>query len=314
LEYRPLGRSGLNVSRLCFGTLTIGPLQANLSVSEGSRLLEIALAKGVNFIDTAELYGTYAHIRQALRHCRDKPVVASKSYAYTRQGMRESLEKALADTGLPCIDIFLLHEQESDLTLAGHRAAYEYLLEAKEEGLIRAIGISTHTVACLRAAVDLPALDVVHPLINLKGIGIPDGTSADVLAALAVLRQKGVGVYGMKPLGGGHLIAQTRSALEYVRGLEQLDAVAVGMACPEEIEYNCALFAGLPPEEKSKILPGRQRRLFVDPWCRGCGGCVARCPQQALSLQKGQAASDEKICLLCGYCGAHCPDFCLKIF
>ena len=53
-----LGNTGINVSRLCFGTLTMGPLQCNMSVTKGVELIERAFSNGVNFLDTAEIYGT----------------------------------------------------------------------------------------------------------------------------------------------------------------------------------------------------------------------------------------------------------------
>ncbi len=56
----------IQVSRLCFGTLTMGPLQRNMTLQEGAELLEYAAGLGVNFVDTAEIYGTYGHIAKAL--------------------------------------------------------------------------------------------------------------------------------------------------------------------------------------------------------------------------------------------------------
>jgi predicted aldo/keto reductase-like oxidoreductase len=315
MQYRLLGRTGLNVSRLCFGSLTIGPLQANLSVSEGASLIELALDLGVNFIDTADLYGTYPYIRRAIRHRKERPVLASKSYDYTRAGMQESLMRALTEMDVPAVDIFLLHEQESALTLAGHRDALEYLLEAKEEGLVRAVGFSCHTVAALRAARQMPEIDVVHPLVNMKGIGIQDGTVTDMLAVLTDLHRAGVGVFGMKPLGGGHLAGQNAEALRFVLGLPQLDAVAVGMVSVQEIRYNSLLFAGEPvPDELADELQKQPRRLYVHDWCEGCGECVPHCPQGALCIRQGKVEINAEDCILCGYCGAFCPDFCLKIY
>src|SRR5690554_6223010 len=117
LEYRYLGQTGLLVSRLCFGSLTMGPMQANLSVQTGGRLLEAAFAMGVNFIDTAESYDNYGHIRWALdRGWSQKVHVATKCYATTAEEMRLSVERALQELGRDYIDIFLLHEQESSLT------------------------------------------------------------------------------------------------------------------------------------------------------------------------------------------------------
>ncbi|MCL5290108.1 MAG: aldo/keto reductase, partial [Firmicutes bacterium] len=67
MQYRVLGRTGFKVSRLCFGALTVGPLQAGLPVAEGAGVIRRAIDYGVNLIDTAELYGTYSYIREALK-------------------------------------------------------------------------------------------------------------------------------------------------------------------------------------------------------------------------------------------------------
>ena len=99
----------------------MGPLQRNLSVETGGRLLAAAFAMGVNFVDTAESYGNYAHLRWALQHGWSKRViVASKSYAVSAAEMEQSVDRALRELGREYIDIFLLHEQESGLTLKGH--------------------------------------------------------------------------------------------------------------------------------------------------------------------------------------------------
>ena len=113
MNYDYLGNSRIRVSKLCFGALTIGPLQAGLSISQGADVLRHALDMGVNFVDTAELYGTYPYIKQALKGFSGSVVIASKSYAYTAEGMRQSLEKARRELDRDVIDIFLLHEQES---------------------------------------------------------------------------------------------------------------------------------------------------------------------------------------------------------
>ena len=65
-----LGTSGLSVSKLCFGTLTMSPLQKNMSPADGARLLIHAYERGIRFLDTADLYETYPHIREALK-CKE---------------------------------------------------------------------------------------------------------------------------------------------------------------------------------------------------------------------------------------------------
>ena len=175
MEYRKLGESGLTVSRLCFCALTMVPLQANLNVDAGASLVRRALEGGVNFIDTAELYGTYQHIAAALHQYPGEVIVATKSYAYTSEQAAASLKKALRELGRRRIDIFLIHEQESRLTLEGHRPALRYLAEARKENLIGAVGISCHTIEAVVAAPDFEEIQVIHPLFNMEGLGIKDG-------------------------------------------------------------------------------------------------------------------------------------------
>ena len=113
MEYVKLGNTGIQVSKLCFGALVIGPLQVNLPVDRGANIIKRGLELGINFIDTAELYGTYPHIKAAIKKSGKKPVVATKCYAYTKEGAAQSLEKARKELDMDVIDMFLLHEQES---------------------------------------------------------------------------------------------------------------------------------------------------------------------------------------------------------
>lgn len=314
LEFRNLGRTGIKVSRLCFGALTVGPLQANLPLAEGVAVMRRALEAGVNFIDTAELYETYPYIREAIRGKGDKVVVATKSYAYTREGMEKSVSSALEGIGRPYVDIFLLHEQESELTIRGHWEAVEYLLEAKGKGIVRAVGISTHSVRGVRAAAAVPEFDVIHPLLNMAGIGIKDGSLEDMVRAIGEAARAGKGLYGMKALGGGNLIGKTTEALRFALSLPELAAVAVGMRTVDEVDYNAAFFSGRPvPDETRRRVGSEPRRLHIEDWCRGCGACVERCGAGALTLAGGRAMVDPPLCRLCGYCGGACTELCIKI-
>jgi len=314
LQYNMLGKTGIAVSRLCFGALTIGPLQARLPLTEGAGVIRAALEAGVNFIDTAELYRTYPYIREAVRGLSKEVVICSKCYAYTRAGMKQSLNQALAELDRDYIDIFMLHEQESILTLKGHWEAFEYLLEAKRRGVVRAVGISTHHVGGVLAAAAIPEIDVIHPLINIAGIGIRGGTREDMLAAISTASAAGKGIYAMKALGGGNLLKNAEEALRYVLSIPEITSVAVGMSTIQEVEYNTRFFSGRQVSDLLKSTVRRQpRRLHIEDWCAGCGQCVQRCASGALSLTGGKAAADQSLCVLCGYCGSVCPDFCIKV-
>ncbi len=313
MELRPLGRTGLTVSRLCCGALTLGPLQAKLSPEEGGELLALAFSLGVNFVDTAQLYGAYPHLREGLRRAKGDVVVCSKTYAWDEKGAREAVEEARRALDRDVIEIFLLHEQESEHTLRGHREALEALWEYKARGVIRAVGLSTHRVSGVEAATRA-GLDVVHPLLNLSGLGIADGTRADMERAVRQAHDAGLGVFSMKALGGGHLFRRAREALSYVAGLPYVDAVAVGMKSAGEVVANVRFWeTGEFSEEDAQSIAAQSRRLLREEHCTGCGACVRACPAGALSLAEGQARCDHETCVLCGYCGAACPELCLKI-
>ena len=313
MEYRLLGNTGLKVSRLCFGGLTIGPLQAKLPLRQGADIIRSALAAGVNFIDTAELYGTYPYIKDAIADFPDV-MVASKSYAYTYEDMRRSVEDACRSIGRDYIDVYMLHEQVSRHTIRGHGDALNFLLDAKKQGLVRAVGISTHTVEVVRAAGQMEQFDLIHPILNMRGIGIIDGGVGEMLTAIKSAVAAGKGVYTMKALGGGHLILDAAAAFDWIRKWDEISSVAVGMQSEQEVAVNCRLFSGkqVAPDLWRQV-KGKQRRLLVEDWCEGCGACAAKCPMDAISMIDGKAVVKPEKCVLCGYCGAHCPEFCLKI-
>ena len=343
MQRRELGKTGISVSRLCFGTLVMGPLQRSLSPDAGGSLLAEAYRAGINFIDTAELYGTYAHIRASVRQSGITPVIATKSYAWSSDGAKRSVEKALLETGFPFLDIFLLHEQESGHTLRGHAEALDALLEMKRQGLIRAVGVSTHHVACVRAAAAMPEIDVIHPIINRAGLGICDGTAGGMLAALEEAHRAGKGLYGMKVFGGGNLLADYPACLQFALDIPWFHSIAIGMQHRDELQANLAAFgawesgnpiqnasgafilnaSGIPSPDASGIadpdacaagrLPAK-KALHVDFWCEGCGLCCERCSHGALALADGKAVPAPGRCVLCGYCAAVCPVFALKVY
>jgi aryl-alcohol dehydrogenase-like predicted oxidoreductase/NAD-dependent dihydropyrimidine dehydrogenase PreA subunit len=285
-----------------------------MTPSEGAGIIRYARECGVNFFDTAHIYGTYEHLRHAIGPHETGVVIASRSYAYDADTMREHLELALRQTGRERIEVFGLHEQESRLTLVGHREALEYLGRAKEQGKVGAVVVSTHYVDVARALAVMPEVDVVHALINMSGIGIRDGTAEDMAEALATLNRRGKGVYAMKALGGGHLSSQNTQALAFVRDISAIDAVAVGMASSDEVLFNVAMFSGLePPPGLEDELRSVRRRLVIEDWCNGCGDCARACPARALSVLGGRATVDDKACVFCGYCAQVCVGFCIKV-
>lgn len=309
MEYVALGNTGLRVSKLCFGTLTISPLQRNLGIEPGAALLKSAYDLGVTFFDTAEIYGTYVHLKKAF-FGKEDVIISTKSYSYDIKTAKESLDKARTGLGRDYIDIFMLHEQESEYTLKGHREAIEFFCKMKQQGIIKAFGISTHFVAGVEAAARHTEIDVVHMIYNMRGLGVAGGTREQMETAVKGAYEAGKGIFAMKPLGGGHLGGGVKEAFAYAAESPYVHSVAVGMQTAEEVERNCAYFSGsrdivFPPKEK--------RRLMIHDWCEVCGRCVKACGSGALSIKDGKVAIDQQRCIFCGYCGAACPQFAIKV-
>lgn len=315
MEMVKLGNTNIEVSRLCFGSLTISPLQRNFSFDKGAELIKYGFDRGINFLDTAELYNNYTHINKFLKKIdREKFVIATKSYSYSNETAKESLEKALRELDTDYIDLFLLHEQESEHTIRGHFEAIEYFIKAKEKGLIRAIGISTHRVEGVLAASKYKEIEVVHPIINKLGVGIQDGSPNDMINAIKKCSDLGKGIYGMKPLGGGHLLNNVEEAFNFVQDIKELDSIAIGLQSKAEIDANISLLKNRTIDENLKDkLRQTNRKLHIAEWCIGCNECVKACKHDALTLINNKSSVDSDKCVLCGYCGKYCPEFCIKI-
>ena len=306
--------TGLEVSELCFGTLTLGNLQANLSPQEGAKAVRRALELGVTFFDTAQSYGSYPHLRAGLAGWRDRVVVASKSKAASYGDMREAVEEAMSEMNLERIGIFHLHLIRSREDFLEREDALRCLMDLREKGAIQAIGISAHAAEGVRAVEDCDEVDVVFPIVNKDGFGIVDGTLQGMLEAAKAARDKGKALYAMKPLGGGHLKDEIPAAIDYIRGLSLFDSVSVGMKTPNEVEMNVRIFEhGCVSESLMEKVRSAKKRLIVYDSCKRCGTCEETCDQGAIKVGEEKAVVDHEKCILCGYCAASCPVFCLRV-
>ena len=324
----------LKLSKLCFGSLCLGPLQSSLMLNEGAEIISRAFEHGVNFIDTAQLYKTYCYIRRAFDLSAKKTgnkdigksiAVSTKTYAYTRQQAKESLDEAISELGRKYIDIFMLHEQESIHTLNGHSDALEYFFEMKAKGKIKAVGISTHNISGVLGAVEWNRthkqqmrLDIVHPIYNIKALGICDGNAnseirlAEMESALKKAKESDIFIFAMKVLGGGNLFAIADKALDFVLDKPFVDSIAIGMKSFFEVDSNVRYFSERKFSREYYAGSIGVKHLHIENWCIGCGKCADICPSNALSVEERAVCDNEK-CVLCGYCSSVCKDFAIKI-
>lgn len=315
METKKLGSTHLEISPLGFGVLTIGPLQRQLPIEEGADLIVYAAGRGIRFFDTAQYYRTYPYLRAALDTMRAQhlslPVIASKSLCTDKAGMKEAIDEALSELALPSLDIFLLHEVWGREDFYHREGAWQALCEARESGLLRAIGISTHHVDAAREMADIPECDVVFPLCNVESLGIRDGespgTKEDMEAAIAACHAAGKGVFTMKAFGGGNLTKDYVRCLDYASNIPGNDAVMIGLSSREEIDRAVDYFEGRLSPSYAPDVSGK-RMLVEEGECIGCGACIKRCASHAISWGKnGLASIDPKKCLRCGYCAPVCP-------
>ncbi|BDV44916.1 aldo/keto reductase [Geotalea uraniireducens] len=310
-----LGRTGISIFPLIYGTLPLGPLQAGLSPAEGGQLIRHAFERGITMLDTATMYDTYPHVREGLAGWRGEVTIATKTHAADAATARAHVERGLRELGRERLDIVHLHGARIADPFTERAAVFEELLRLKDEGKIGHVGLSSHYISAIRKAADHPEIEVVHPLINRTGMGILDGSAAEMAAAIAACAAAGTGVYAMKALAGGNLISEARASIGYVMGLAGVHGVAIGMLSPAEVEANILLFEeGRSEEETWQELERRRRRLrIMDQFCTGCGNCAEGCASKALSVVDGKATLDESLCILCGYCAAACPQFIIRV-
>ncbi|MDR2771174.1 MAG: aldo/keto reductase [Clostridiales Family XIII bacterium] len=311
MEKNTLGKTGIRVTPVGFGVLTVGRTQLDLPVSEGAALLRYALERGVNFIDTAQCYGTYPYIREALRGTRLAPVIVSKSLQASARGMRDAIEEARRELDRDVIELFLLHELRHGDDFANRQGAFEALCEAKAKGLVRAVGASTHHIDVAERMAEIPEMDVLFALINYKGLGVRRGAGPgerdEMAAAVKKAADAGLGVFAMKVFGGGNLVGDYLTALDYVAALPGISSMMLGIGRRDEADRMIEYAEG-------RIDPGyrpdtSEKKIHVDQGdCESCGACIERCPNHALHFNRNALADvDYALCLRCGYCAPVCP-------
>ena len=309
-----LGSTGIEVTELCFGALPMGPLQKNMPVEESAEVTAEALRMGVNFIDTAQMYGTYEPIRLAIGQTGIRPVIATKSTAITYEDMEKAIYEAREKLALDVIDIFLLHAARAETDVFEiRRGALDCLLEYKKQGKIRAVGISTHVVETVSKAANNPDIDIVFPILNKTGMGILGGTTGDMQDAINECFANNKGVYLMKLLAGGNLIDDYIGSIDYGRNFaDGKAAISVGMVSVDEVKMNVRYFNGDDIIEQASKLGKSAKRFYIVPiLCKHCGKCEEACHNGAITCSVPEI--DYGKCLQCGYCVAECPQFAIRM-
>mgnify|MGYP003275523864 FL=1 len=315
MECVTLGRTQIEVNRNGFGAL---PVQ-RVSKEEGARLLRKAYDNGINFFDTARAYSdSEEKIGLGLSDVREHIYLATKTMATTIEGFWKDLETSLEMMKTNYIDIYQFHNPSFCPKPGDGSGLYEAMLEAKEQGKIRFIGITNHRLPVAMEAVESDLYDTIQFPFSY----IADKKEEDLVRAC---KGKNIGFICMKALSGG-LITRADAAYAY---LAQFDNVLPIWGIQKDSELDEFIrFNEQPPvmNEEIKALIKHDREELAGDFCRGCGYCmpcpvgiqINTCARMSLLLrrspagghlsEKGQAMMKKiEDCLNCGQCKAHCP-------
>ena len=306
-----LGNTGLEISAVGFGVLTVGNTQLNLPIDKGADILSYAIEKGINFLDTAQAYETYPYIRKSLRTVNKDIVICSKSLNNSYEEMKYAVEQARTEMDRDVIDIFLLHEVRHEGDFEKRAGAWEYLNQAKSKGIVKSIGVSTHHVDVAEQIAGCRECDVLFPLINFRGLGIRNGgstgTKEEMASAIKKAADSGMGVFAMKAFGGGNLTEHYMEALDYVYNLDGIESTMIGFGDKKEVDDIINYLDG--KLDYNYIPDIKHKKINIDQGdCEACYACIEKCPNHAIFINdKGLAQVDHEKCLTCGYCAPVCP-------
>jgi aryl-alcohol dehydrogenase-like predicted oxidoreductase len=308
------GKTGLSVGRTGFGCI---PIQ-RISFDESTALLRHAYENGVTLFDTANAYTTSEEkIGIALGHVRDKIVICTKTGVFSPEKVMENIENSLRMLKTDYIDVLQVHNPQI-VPRPGEDGVYECLLQAKEQGKIRFIGISFHSKDRAREAVISGLYDTLQYPLSYLSI-------REELALIDTCREYNVGLLAMKALGGG-LLTNTRAAFAFLRQYENVIPIW-GLQRMSELQEFLS-FEKDPPVLDSALQDAiaADKEELSGNFCRCCGYClpcsvgIPISNAARISFLLGRTVKESFLteewqnnmrlidnCTNCGHCKHHCP-------
>lgn len=225
-----LGKTGIRTTRLAMGTGTVGYAGSSNQTRSGglTRLLRTGYDRGLTFFDTADSYGSHPEVADAVSKLpRDKVVIMTKCDERDPKKAKADIDRYRRELKTDYIDILLVHcVTEGDWTTR-YRGVMDVFSEAKQKGIIRAHGVSCHSIDALRAAAASPWVDV--DLVRLNPVGAHmDADPQTVIGVIKQMRAQGKGIIGMKILGQGAMRKRQDEAIKFALGTGVLDAFTIG--------------------------------------------------------------------------------------
>ena len=310
-----LGKTEIVVNKNGFGAL---PIQ-RISEADAVKLLHKAWEHGVDFYDTARFYtDSEAKLGVAFEGMRDKIYLASKTMAQDVKNFWEDLGETLEKLKTNYLDIYQFHNPSFCPKTGDGSGLYEAMLEAKEQGKIRHIGITNHRLAVAQEAIESGLYETLQfPFSYLS--------TEKELALVKECEKADMGFIDMKGLAGG-LINNSAAAYAFMIPFENVLPIWGIQRMHELDEF-------LSYQDKEPVLEGELKAVveadikeLQGGFCRGCGYCMP-CPagieinnMARMSLMNRRAPSEAQLteemqekmkkiedCLHCGQCSSRCP-------
>ncbi len=247
-DWVTLGKSGVKVTRLAFGTGSFsGEVQRKLGQDGFTRMVRYAYERGIRFFETAESYGeTQRMLGVALKGLpRESYRIMSKVETFHSADPQKKLDELRAATGTEYFDIMLLHWQHIASWPEETLRWQDAILEAERKKAIVSHGASVHGLPALRRMPGNKWLDVAMIRVNHKGTRmdaeVPDtddlGNVSEVVTHIQQVSREGMGVVGMKLIGEGAFNREDRQkAMRFAFRNAGVDCVTVGYKNTAEID------------------------------------------------------------------------------
>lgn len=241
-----LGNTGLTVSRVALGTGSIGgnhqSNQTRLGMSKFVQMAHHAYDRGIHFFDTADSYGSYPFVREVFKEVpRDKVTLLGKMWTTNDPAKAEPVDKALdrfrTETGSDYFDIMLLHCMTDGKWQEEKKRYIDYFSKAKQDGIIKAVGVSCHNFEALKVAADDPWVDVILARINPFQAHM-DGTPAEINALIERARKNGKGIIGMKIFGNGDRVLEKEreESITFALKKSSIHCMTLGMESVAQVD------------------------------------------------------------------------------
>lgn len=259
LPRRPLGRTGHQATIFALGGE--GVLRTHGRTAEAAQVIQRALDRGVNYFDSAPAYaGCLDYYGAALGARRRQIYLASKTHDRTRDGSLRLLDETLKRLRTDYLDLWQLHDLRTMKHLDrifGRGGAVEALVQAREEGRVRHVGITGHhDPDILLEAMRRFDFDTLLVALNAADVHrLPF-----IQTVLPEAARRGMGVIGMKVCSQGALLGRgglsMSEAMGYVLSLPGVSNVIVGCRSPAEVDENAEIarrFAPLDPQRMQEL-------------------------------------------------------------